>query len=120
LLSNRTLAHRGHAALAEVLETESPALVEAHWYWATVGKLYDIPRFRALYVPAFAGGTKLWLRGDVAAAIQGKGRGCRLSTARADVREALRTHRYANHDVQEDRTAFEAPGVVFALAPCRF
>jgi len=120
LLSNRTLAHRGHAALAEVLETESPALVEAHWNWATAGKLYDIPRFRALYVPAFAGGTKLWLRGDVAAAIQGKGRGCRLSTARADVREALRTHRYANHDVQEDRTAFEAPGVVFALAPCRF
>ena len=30
LLSNRKLAHRGHAALAEVLETESPEIVEAH------------------------------------------------------------------------------------------
>jgi len=119
LLSNRTLAHRGHAALAEVLATESPELVEAHWGWATAGKLYDLPTFRDRYLPAFAGGTKLWLRRDVAQAIEGKGRGCRLPTQGEDVREALRTHRYANHDVPDDRTAFEAPGVVFTLDACK-
>ena len=74
-LSNRKLAHRGPAALAEVLETESPDIVEAHWKWATLGALYDLPYFRAHYVPAFAGGTKLWLRRDVAEAIERKGRG---------------------------------------------
>jgi len=39
-LSNHRLAHGGPTALAEVLEAESPELVEAHWQWASVGKLY--------------------------------------------------------------------------------
>ena len=57
-LSNRKLAHRGPTALADVLETESPDLVEAHWKWASLGALYDLPYFRAHYVPAFGGGTR--------------------------------------------------------------
>ena len=115
LLSNRRLAHRGQVALAEVLETESPELVEAHWEWASSGKLYDLPYFRTHYLPAFAGGTKLWVRRDVAKAIESKGRGCRLAADRGDLEKALSTHRYAGHDLPEDRRAFERPGVVFAL-----
>jgi hypothetical protein len=115
LLSNRRLAHRGQVALAEVLETESPELVEAHWEWASSGKLYDLPYFRTHYLPAFAGGTKLWVRRDVAKAIESKGRGCRLAAGRGDLEKALSTHRYAGHDLPEDRRAFERPGVVFAL-----
>ena len=115
LLSNRKLAHRGQAALAEVLETESPDMIEAHWEWASLGKLYDLPSFRARYLPAFAGGTKLWLRRDVAGAIESKGRGCRVAVDRGDVQEALRTHRYADHDLPEDRSSFERPGVILAL-----
>jgi len=114
-LSNHRLAHGGPTALAEVLEAESPELVEAHWQWASVGKLYELPYFRAHYEPAFAGGTKLWIRRDVAAAIEGKGRGCTLAADREDVRAALRVHRYANHDLPGDREAFDRPGVVFAL-----
>ena len=91
LLSNRKLAHRGHDALAEVLETESPEIVEAHWYWASLGALYDLPSFRARYLPAFAGGTKLWIRRDVAATIESKGRGCQVAVGRSDVQEALRS-----------------------------
>ena len=35
--------------------------------------------------------------------------------ARADVQAALRVHRYAHHDVTEDRTAFERAGTIVAL-----
>jgi hypothetical protein len=115
LLSNRRLAHRGHTELAQVLETESPELVEAHWRWASAGALYELPTFRARYRPAFAGGTKLWIRLDVAKAIEGKGRGCWLAADRHDVQEALRTHRYAKHDLPQDRTVFASHGAVFAL-----
>jgi len=115
LLSNRRLAHRGHLALADVLETESPDIVEAHWDWASAAQLYELPSFRAHYLPAFAGGTKFWMKRDVAQAIEGKGRGCRLAADREDLQEALRMHRYASHDLPEDRRAFAHPGVVFAL-----
>jgi hypothetical protein len=115
LLSNRRLAHRGQVALAEVLENESPDLVEAHWEWASSGRLYELPAFRDRYLPAFVGGTKFWIRRDVAKAIEGKRRGCSIAADRGDVQAALRAHRYANHDLPEDRSAFERPGSVFAL-----
>jgi hypothetical protein len=114
-LSNRRLAHRGPAALAEVLEAESPDLIEAHWKWASLGGLYDLPYFRGHYVPAFGGGTKLWLRRDVAASIERNGRGCRVPADRKDIQEALHTDRYAGRDLPEDRSNFEASGTVFAL-----
>ena len=74
-----------------------------------------MPSFRARYLPAFAGGTKLWIRRDVAQTIENKGRGCRLSAAGGALQQALRAHRYANHDLPEDRSSFEGPGIVFAL-----
>ena len=114
-LSNRKLAHRGPAALAEVLETESPELVEAHWKWTSSGALYDLPYFRAHYVPAFGGRTKLWLRRDVGEAIERNGRGCRVAVGRGDIQAALRAHRFAWTDLPEDRKSFEAPGTVVAL-----
>ena len=114
-LSNRKLAHRGPAALSEVLDAESPELVEAHWKWASLGALYDLPSFRARYVPAFGGGTKLWLRRDVASAIERNGRGCWLPVDRKDIQAALRTNRYAGRDLPEDRRSFEAPGLVLVL-----
>ncbi len=115
MLSNRTLAHRGQAALAEVLEAEAPELVEAHWKWTSSGALYDFPYFRAHYVPAFGGRTKLWLRRDVAAAIEHNGRGCWVAVGRGDIREALRTHRDAWTELPEDKKSFEATGSVLAL-----
>jgi len=115
MLSNRQLAHRGDAALAEVLEAESPELVEAHWKWTSSGALYDFPYFRAHYVPAFGGRTKLWLRRDLADAIESRGRGCWVAVGRRDIREALRTHRDAWTELPEDRTSFEASGSVLAL-----
>jgi hypothetical protein len=114
-LSNRKLAHGGPGVIADVLETESPELIEAHWKWASLGKLYDVPYFRSHYVPAFAGGTKLWLRRDVAQAIASKGRGCWPAIGREDVQRALRAHRYADHDLPDDRRAFESSGILFAL-----
>jgi MFS family permease len=115
LLSNRLLAHRGPTALADVLASESPEIVEAHKQWASSGKLYELPYFRAHYLPAFAGGTKLWIRRDVALAIESKGRGCRLPADTDALQEALGKHRYADHDTPDDRRAFVRPGVVFAL-----
>jgi uncharacterized membrane protein YvlD (DUF360 family) len=115
LLSNRKLAHRGHAALAEVLETESPEIVEAHWHWASLGGLYDLPAFRERYLPAFAGGTKLWIRRDVATTIESKGRGCQVAVEHDDVQAALRAHRYANHDLPVDRSSFERAGTILVL-----
>lgn len=114
-LSNRRLAHRGPMALAEVLERESPTMIQAHWEWAAVGKLYDVPYFQAHYSPAFAGGTKLWIRHDVAERIERNRRGCWVPTARHDLRDVLVKHRYANHDTPEDREAFERPGAVLVL-----
>jgi len=113
LLANRTLAHRGPAALGDVLVQESPELIEAHWEWAS--GLYGLPYFQAHYVPAFDGGTKIWLRRDVAGAIEQAGRGCRLPIAAEPVQSALRAHRYADHDLPADRLAFERPGVVLML-----
>ena len=115
LLSNRVLAHRGPTALADVLDAEAPDLIQAHWDWASTGHLYDLPSFRAHYLPAFAGGTKVWLRREVAQAIEAKGRGCRVPESKPELQQALRNHRYADHDRPEDRAAFEAPGVVLAL-----
>ena len=114
-LSNRTLAHRGHAALAEVLESESPELVEAHWKWASLGALYDLPYFQAHYVPAFAGGTKLWLRRDVAEAAERNGQACLVPVDRRDIRDALQAHRYAGRDLPADQRSFEAPRTIVAL-----
>jgi hypothetical protein len=117
-LSNRTLARQGPNAIGEVLDAESPDLIEAHWHWTEVGKLYDLPRFRADYAPAFAGGTRLWLRRDVAARIERAGRGCWVSQQRDDLKRALRDHRYANTDVPYDRASFERQGLVFTLEGC--
>jgi len=127
-LSNRRLAHGGPLALAEVLPAEAPELIEAHWEWASATRLYELPYFRDHYRPAFAGGTKLWLRRDVARAIEDKGLGCSVPQSRPDLQEALRRHRYAGHDLPADRAAFASSGVVFTLAqadavmgknPCR-
>ncbi len=114
-LSNRMLARKGPTAIGEVLDAESPDLVEAHWKWATVGKLYEQPSFRAHYAPAFAGATRLWLRREVAQEIERRGRGCWLPLARQDVQRAVQHDRYARFDLPDDRTSFERPGVVFAL-----
>jgi hypothetical protein len=114
-LSNRRLAHQGPSAIGTVLDAESPDLVEAHWKWPAVGRLYDLPSFRARYTPAFAGATKLWIRDDLAAIIASRGRGCRLSMRREDVQRAVQDHRYAKTDLPYDRVSFERPGVVLFL-----
>jgi hypothetical protein len=115
LLSNSRLAHRGYTAIADVLASESPEMIEAHWEWASSGKLYELPYFRARYLPAFAGGTKLWIRRDVVQAIESKGQGCLLTADRDELQEALSKHRYSDHDTPDDRRAFDHPGVVFTL-----
>jgi len=117
-LSNRTLAHRGPGAIGAVLAAESPDLVEAHWHWTEVGGLYDLPDFRARYAPAFADGTRLWLRRDVERRIEKRGRGCWVSQQREDLKRALQDHRYANTDVPYDRASFDRQGVVFVLDAC--
>src|SRR5581483_4221395 len=116
-LSNRRLAHQGPSAIGAVLEAESPDLIEAHWEWVTVGRLYESPGFRTRYAPAFAGGTKLWVRRDVGERIAGGGHGCWLSPQREDVRRALRADRGVRFELPDDQRSFEAPGVVLALAP---
>jgi hypothetical protein len=114
-LSNRTLAHDGPGAIGRVLDAESPDLIEAHWEWPAVGRLYELPSFRDRYAPAFAGGTKLWMKRDVAETIAQRGRGCWVPLGRDDVRRAVQGHHYANDDLPADRTAFERPGTVFVL-----
>jgi len=112
-LYNRKLAHRGPAAIGEVLEAESPELVEAHWEWAS--KLYETPRFLADYAPAFAGSTRLWVRRDVGERIARAGRGCWVPLRRDDLQRALPADRYERFELPADRRTFEAPGVVLAL-----
>jgi hypothetical protein len=116
MLSNRELAHRGPGVLGQVLVAESPDLIEAHWRWPSAGHLYELPSFKAEYRPALAGGTKLWLRRDLAATIEGLHRGCWVPVERADVKQALVAHRYAGHDLPEDRVSFEREGIILALA----
>lgn len=114
-LSNKTLAHQGPGALGGVLAAASPELVEAHWRWPAVAGLYQLPAFRARYMPAFAGGTKLWVRRDVAQAIARAGRGCSLPLARQDVKRAVDAHRYASTDLPDDRASFARQGLVLVL-----
>ena len=114
-LSNRKLARKGPAAIGEVLDAEAPELVEAHWKWPAVGKLYELPSFQAHYAPAFAGGTKLWLRRDVADGMARRGRGCWLPLEREDVRRVVQDHRYATTDLPDDRASFARSGIVLAL-----
>lgn len=114
-LSNRTLAHQGPGAIGRVLAAESPDLIEAHWEWPAVGKLYELPSFLDRYAPAFAGGTKLWIRRDLTEGIARRGRGCWVPIERQDVRQAVRNHHYAHDELPADRAAFERPGVVFTL-----
>ncbi|MGD0837620.1 MAG: hypothetical protein ABSB49_13340 [Polyangia bacterium] len=115
LLSNSRLAHRGYTALSDVLASESPEMIETHKEWSSSGKLYELPYFRARYLPAFAGGTKLWIRRDVAWTIESRGRGCLLPANTDELQKALSKHRYYDHDTTDDRRAFDDPGVVFAL-----
>jgi hypothetical protein len=116
LLSNRLLARRGYAALPELLAAESPEVIEAHGPWASLGHLYALPYFRAHYLPAFAGATKLWVEREVAQAIASRGRGCLVPVDHDELRVALAEHRYAGQDTPEDRRAFRAPGLVLTLA----
>ena len=116
-LSNQRLAHQGPAAIAQVVDAEQPDLVEAHWNWASAGKLYDLPSFRTRYAPAFADATKVWIRRELAQDIERRGRGCWLSLQRDDVKSAVQNHRYGKTDLPYDRTSFERLGVVFALDP---
>jgi hypothetical protein len=102
-----------------VLESESPDLIETHWKWPVVGHLSELASFHARYGPAFAGGTKLWIRRDLAEAIQRQGRGCWVSQQRPDVQRALQSHRYARADRPLDRETFAAAGPVFALDLCQ-
>jgi hypothetical protein len=113
-LSNRTLARRGPAAIDQVLDAESPELVEAHWDWATVGKLYEAPAFLAHYAPAFHAGIKLWVRRDVGERIARRD-GCWVPIARRDVWRAMRADRYARFELPEDRQRFEERRVLLAL-----
>jgi hypothetical protein len=115
-LSSRQLAHEGPTAIGAVLDTESPDFVEAHWEWATVGKLYELPSFRARYAPAFAGGTRLWVRRDIGDRIARGGRGCWLPQEREDVRRALQADHGARFELPGDRASFQAPGIVLLLA----
>ncbi len=112
-LSNRKLAHRGPAAIGEVLGAESPDLVEAHWEWAAA--LYETPSFLAHYAPAFAGSTRLWVRRDVGERIARAGRGCWIPGRRDDLQRALQTDRYQRFELPADRSRFEAAGDVLAL-----
>jgi hypothetical protein len=114
-LSDRTLGHEGPTAIGQVLQAESPDLIEAHWRWATVGRLYDQPAFRDGYVPAFSGRTKLWVRREVADAIDRRGRGCWVSVHRPDVQRLVESDRYASTELPDDKRTFEARGVVLAL-----
>ena len=115
-LSNRRLAHQGPAAIAQVLDDEPPDLIEAHWKWAAVGKLYELPTFYSRYAPAFAGRTKVWIRRDLAERIERTGRGCWLPLQREDLTRAVQDHRYAKTDLPDDRTSFERQGGVLALS----
>jgi hypothetical protein len=116
-LSNRKLAHDGPGALGAVLDAESPDLIEAHWEWPAVGKLYELPSFAARYAPAFAEGTRLWVRRDLGERIVRIGRGCWVPRERDDVRRALRSDRYARFELPADQKTFEAAGVILALDP---
>ena len=49
LLSNRKLAHRGTRPWRRCSKPSRPTSIEAHWEWASLGGLYDLPYFRARY-----------------------------------------------------------------------
>ncbi len=114
-LSNRKLAQEGLAAIPQVLAAEQPDLAEVHWKWTEVPKLYELPAFERHYAPAFAGGTRLWIRRDLADRIARSGRGCWVPLRREDVRWAVQEDRYATTEVPYDRSSFERLGTMFAL-----
>jgi hypothetical protein len=94
MLANRRLARAGYAAVAEVLASERPDVVEAHEVWARSSGLTSLPAFEAGYTPLMAGRTRLYLRNDRAVALIAKGLATPCPLADIDCRrKALVDHR---------------------------
>jgi hypothetical protein len=114
MLSNARLARGGYAALEQLLIDEHPDIIEAHWDWATRGRLYQLDAFRRAYLPLYFSGTKLWVERRVAARLEGAG-ACQKSLSDPALASAVSGHRYHADDLPEDRAAFADRGEVLVL-----
>jgi hypothetical protein len=65
LLTNTVLAHDGYSALAQVLTTENPDVIETHIPWSRAGDIYHIPQFIANYSPVIYHDNFFWIRNDI-------------------------------------------------------
>lgn len=99
LLTNRTLARKGYKALPDLLKAERPQLIEAHWQWASVPRLYDIPFFQEHYRPAYFGETRLFVDDAFADALIAKNEACVVPlTDEAALRRFILSHRYKDNE----------------------
>jgi hypothetical protein len=99
LLTNPTLAKKGYGALPDILKAERPQLIEAHWQWASVPGLYDIPYFEEHYRPAYIGETRLFIDDDFAQTLISKNEACVVPLSdESALRRFITSHRYKDNE----------------------
>jgi hypothetical protein len=115
LLANSTLARKGYGAIDEVLRTETPEVIEAHWTWARLS-VYRSAFFAAEYRPLLIDDTRFFIRRDVAATLLAAGRACEQPTTRPDLlRRAILDHRHIGFTEIDDDFEFLHHGSVVIL-----
>lgn len=116
MLTNRRLAVHGYEVLPEVIEGERPEVVEVHAPWGGVSGLYGLSSFREAYVPALVSGIRLYLRGDLAAALVGRGEAGWVEVdGPASRSSVVLRHRYAAYVDAADEAAFLSRGRVLLI-----
>lgn len=98
LLTHRTLARQGFAALPAVLAQERPDVIETHSLWTVVTDLYALPQFQRDYRPLVWDNTLLWLRQDHHARLMAQSEGRRQ---RLNPQDGLPGVRYAEAEQEQ-------------------
>jgi hypothetical protein len=115
LLSNQKLAREGYGALADVIGTEQPEIIEAHGLWASVSHLYQLDSFRTAYRPAIIDHTRFYLRNDVADRLAQTGIATTVSIDHTDAQARWADHRYRAACNERDDEAFRSTGAVLLV-----
>jgi hypothetical protein len=115
LLTNQKLAREGYGALADVIATEQPEIIEAHGLWARVSHLYELDSFRTAYRPAIIDNTRFYLRDDIAGRLAKSGTATAVSIGDADAQPTWADHRYRTASNERDDEAFRSSGAVLLV-----
>ncbi|MCW2245611.1 hypothetical protein M2352_001202 [Azospirillum fermentarium] len=116
LLTSRTLAKHGYAALHDVMLAEQPDVIEVHQTWALNSNIYNLPIFRENYQSLIVDGTRLYVHRQLAQTLMNEKNASLCTFNEEKCRsDALELHRYAPGSTRRDDVEFMKDGYYIAV-----